>query len=271
MGFVKTDLKKQTWPAFQGLESTFDASVLTVLYETTKEALEAVIPPGLKPRGRPVVEIGLNDFNHTNFDTPYKEAALAIGVTDEKFGIEGKLVIAMTLDTDQGSFLGREANGYPKKTGHVGAAYDGNIFTSYCARHGVCYASYSCNSTEKPHDPEFEEILQELNKPTPFHTGSIAAFNYIWPVGLRSRTKPLLQPMWLKVTPTEEIKIGSADVHLTWSRHDPWASLPVVKILGGSIITGHISLSSAEEKYYTEIDPDAYLPYSFFGWDEPHD
>jgi hypothetical protein len=270
MSFKKTDLGKQTWPAFQGKESLFQADVISVLYETTNEALDAVIPPGLTLRGRPVVEIALNDFKHTNFDVAYKEAVLAIAVTDDKFGIEGKLVIAMTLNTDQGSFLGREANGYPKKVGHVGSSYDGSVFTSYCARHGVCYASYSCDTNQKPNSPEFEAIYKELNKDVPMNPGHLAAFNYIWPVGLRTRIKPLLQPMWLRMEPTEKIKFGHADVHLNWSKHDPWASLPVVKVLGGSIATGNISLISAEEKYYTEIDPNLYLPYSFFGWDEPH-
>jgi len=270
MSFVKSDLKKQTWPAFQNQESLFEADVLSVLYETSKEALEAIIPPGLKLRGRPVVEIALNDFKHTNFDIAYKEAALAIGVVDEKFGIEGKLVIAMTLNTDQGSFLGREANGYPKKIGHVGSAYDGDVFTAYCARHGVCYASYSCDTTEKVNDPEYESLHRELNKPLPFKPGHIAAFNYIWPVGLRTRMNPLLQPMWLKMETTKSVKIGRGQVHLNWSRQDPWASLPVIKILGGNITTGNVSLISAEQEYYTEVNPEAYLPYSFFGWDEPH-
>lgn len=270
MGFVKNDLKKQTWPAFQGEESLFKADVLAVLYETKKEALKEIIPPGLKLRGKPLVEIALNDFKYTNFDIPYKEAALAIAVTDEKFGIEGKLVIAMTLNTDQGSFLGREGNGYPKKVGHVGSAYDGTVFTSYCARHGVCYASYSCDASEKTNSSEYEALNAEFNKPLSFKPNNLAAFNYIWPVGLRSRVKPLLQPMWLKMELTEPIKIGKADVHLNWSRHDPWASLPVVNLLGASISTGNISLISAEDKYYTEIDAEKYRPYSFFGWDEPH-
>jgi Acetoacetate decarboxylase (ADC). len=270
MGFVKADLKKQIWPAFQGKESLFKADVLAVLYETKQEALDAIIPPGLKLRGKPLVEIALNDFKHTNFDIPYKEAALVIAVTDEKSGIDGKLVIAMTLNTDQGSFLGREANGYPKKVGHVGSAYDGEVFTSYCARHGVCYASYSCDTKEQPNDPEYEALNAEFNKFLPFKPGYLAAFNYIWPVGLRSRVKPLLQPMWMTMEPTESIKIGKADVQLNWSRHDPWASLPVVKVLGGSVVTGTITLMSAEDRYYTEVDSEAYLPYSFFGWDEPH-
>lgn len=271
MGFVKKDYKSEVWPAFQGEVSLFQADVLSVLYETSNEALEAIIPPGLKLRGRPLVEIALNNFHYTNFDVPYKEAALAIAVTDERLGIEGKLVVAMTLNTDMGSFLGREANGYPKKVGAIDSAYNGKEFTAYCARHGVCYASYSCNTSEKPNDPEYEELNSEFNKLLPFKPDHLAAFNYIWPYGVRTRVKPLLQPMWLKMDVTESVKIGKGDVHLNWSRQDPWASLPVVKILGANVSTGNISLISSEEKYYTEIDPKAYLPYSFFGWDEPND
>ena len=270
MGFVKKDLRTQTWPAFQDQESLFQADVLSVLYETTPEAIAQIVPPGLKPRGLPIVEIGMNDFKKTNFDVPYKESVLAVAVTDEKNGIDGKLVIAMTLSTDMGSFLGREANGYPKKVGHVGSAYNENSYTAYCARHGVCFASFSCDTNSEPNTPEFEEILREFNKELPFHPGHLAAFNYIWPVGLRTRIKPLLQPMWLSMTPSQPIKLGKGDVQLNWSKHDPWASLPVVRVLGASITSGRVSLISADQEYYTEIDPEAYRPHSFYGWDEQH-
>lgn len=271
MGFVKTDFKKQVWPAFQGEVSWLDAQVLSVLYETDREALEALIPPGLKLRGAPLVEIALNNFRHTNFDTPYKESALSVAVVDDKHGLEGKLVIAMTLNTDMGSFLGREANGYPKKVGAVDSAYDGTDFTAYCARHGVCYASFSCDTSTAPNDPQYGQIHAEFNGSVPSRPGTLAAFNYIWPYGLRSRVKPILQPMWLTMSMTQPIKVGRGDVHLNWSRHDPWASLPVVRVLGANVATGNVSLINSEEKYFTEIDPEAYLPYSFYGWDEPHD
>ncbi|NDL61614.1 hypothetical protein [Acerihabitans arboris] len=45
MGFVKNVLKSQTWPVFQNKESLFEADVLSVLYETSKEVLQAIIPP----------------------------------------------------------------------------------------------------------------------------------------------------------------------------------------------------------------------------------
>jgi hypothetical protein len=270
MGFVKTDLKAQIWPAFKNEVSLFEADVLSVLYETTPEAIAKIVPPGLKPRGLPVVEIALNDFKHTNFDVAYKEAALVVAVTDEKNGIEGKLVIAMTLNTDMGSFLGREANGYPKKIGHVGSAYENNSFTAYCARHGVCYSSYSCDANSAPNHPEYEAIMREFNKELPSMPEHLAAFNYIWPVGLRTRVKPLLQPMWMSMKLSKPLKIGKGEVQLNWSRHDPWASLPVVRVLGANIASGEISLMSADQKFYTEIEPEAYLPYSFYGWDEPH-
>ncbi|MFC3393441.1 hypothetical protein [Brenneria rubrifaciens] len=131
------------------------------------------------------------------------------------------------------------------------------------------YASHRGESTKEPNDPEYEHLQSELNKALPFKPGYSVAFNYIWPVGLRTRKKPFLQPMWLKIKPARPVKIGSGDVHLNWFRHDPWASLPVVKILCASIVTGNLTLMNSEEKYYTEIDLEEYLPYSFFGRDEP--
>ncbi|TVY54578.1 hypothetical protein LSUE1_G010326, partial [Lachnellula suecica] len=269
MSFVKHDLDKQVIPSFLGRKATFEADVLSVIYETERDALESIIPPGLRLRGEPAVELSMNIFRKTNFGVAYKEAVLAICVTDEKHGIDGRYIVAMTLDTDIGTFLGREANGFPKKIGDVDASYSGDRFSAYCARHGVCYASFSSDCSREPNDSRFAAVASQFGKTVSPDFPYIAAFNYIWPVGLRKRMKPLLQPMWMGMRPTTEIKSGYAEVCLNWSKHDPWASLPVVKVLGSTISTGHVSLEVSEDEYYTEIDPENFLPYSFNAWDEP--
>ncbi|CZR59286.1 uncharacterized protein PAC_09178 [Phialocephala subalpina] len=268
MSFVKRNLEKQIIPSFPGKESTFEADVLSVIYETERAALEALVPPGLRLRGEPAVEVAMNVFHKTNFSVAYKESALAICVTDEKNRIDGKYIVAMTLDTDIGTFLRREANGFPKKIGDVNANYSGDRFTAYCARHGVCYASFSSDCSREPNDKRFADIAAQFTKTVSKESSVIAAFDYIWPMGLRKRVKPLLQPMWLHMQPTET-KAGFGEVNLNWSKHDPWASLLVVKVLGSTITSGHITLTNADDKYYTEIDPETFLPYSFSSLGEP--
>ncbi len=198
---------------------------------------------------------------------------MLVCVTEERTKIPGRFVIAMTLSSDVASFLGREARGFPKKVGHVGGRLDGpDHFPAYCARHGVCYASYSADTTQPPNDSgRLAAAIAQFTVPArpDVDATSSAVFNYIWPVGVRSLMKPLLQPMWLDCTPLTQPKLGLGHVVLTMSRHDPWACLPVVKVLGATTMTATMSLVAGDKKYNTEVDPKAFLPYSFAAWDEP--
>lgn len=60
---------------------------------------------------------------------------------------------------------------------------------------------------------------------------------------------------------TTETKAGYGEVNLNWSKHDIWASLPVVKVLGSTITSSCITYTNADDRYYTEIDPEMLLPY----------
>lgn len=60
MSFVKTNLPTQIFAPFLGATTTFEGSMVSVFYETTPEALKAILPPGLRLRGEPVVELELN-------------------------------------------------------------------------------------------------------------------------------------------------------------------------------------------------------------------
>jgi hypothetical protein len=272
MSFKKDNLATQVNSGLVG-PSTFEGDLLSVFYTTTTEALIAILPPGLQLRGQPIVELELNDFHKTNVDIPYKEAAMLICVTEERTKIPGRFVVAMTLSSDVASFLGREARGFPKKVGHVGGKWDGKEqFPAYCARHGICYASYAADCSKPPNDKEGLKVaLEQFTVPArpDVDATSSAVYNYIWPVGVRSLMKPLLQPMWLTCTPLSQSKLGLGQVTLNMSKHDPWACLPVVKILGATITTATMSLVAGDKQYNTEVDPKAFLPYSFAGWDEP--
>lgn len=81
-----------------------EAEVMSVFYETTPEAIEEILPPGLKPYESPLVIAGFNNFSETNFEVPYREAALYVAAVHEKTGRPGLFVPGMTLDVDMAAF-----------------------------------------------------------------------------------------------------------------------------------------------------------------------
>lgn len=68
--------------------------------------------------------------------------------------------------------------------------------------------------------------------------------------------------------PNAEPKVGYGEACLNFSRHGPWSTLPIKKVYGAQIVSGQLFLQVVDDKYYTEIDPEAYLPYSYSAWDD---
>lgn len=130
------------------------AEIMSVFYETTPEAVAEILPPGLKPYESPLVIAGFNNFSETNFEVPYREAALYVSAVHQKTGRPGLLVPGMTLDVDMGSILGREAGGYPKKWGHLELKQDGSHYEASAARHGIALDGAHTPEDEYTVDPE---------------------------------------------------------------------------------------------------------------------
>lgn len=169
---------------------------------------------------------------------------------------------------DMGAFAGR-ACGLPKKLGDVDLVHEGDQYSAYAARNGICYASFGVDTSGEPNDPRFAEAAALFNKPVSKVNPAVAIFIYIWEPLLRKFLPPKLNPTWFGTKPSVEPKAAFANVALNMSVHDPWASLPVVKGLGGGIFTGIATLDQSDHSFWTDIDPDAYLPYSYLAWDLP--
>ena len=55
-----------------------DAEMLTLVWETTPEAIQKLLPPPLKPAQKPVALAFVANYPSTNFSLPYQESALLI-------------------------------------------------------------------------------------------------------------------------------------------------------------------------------------------------
>lgn len=255
-----------------------EAEILSVFYETTPQAIEEILPPGLKPYKRPIVMAGFNNFHRTNFEVPYWEAALYVSAVHEKTGLRGFFVPAMTLNVDMGTILGREVGGYPKKCGKLSISRNGNHVEGSAERHGIQYFTIKGDLDGIPNDPAIMEAIGELMTPPDpeGHPGATIIFNYLWPAAtwvhlkdLSKAPKPILYTVWkTKHAGEKKAEMGKGEVIFQKSKHDPWYSLPVAKTLGAIMTYDGIALSGArqpEDEY--EIDVQEYLPYAFYGFD----
>ena len=258
------------------------AEVMSIFYETTPEAIEEILPPGLKPYKSPIVIAGFNNFSETNFEVPYKEAALYVSAVHEKTGRPGLFVPGMTLDVDMGSILGREVGGYPKKWGRLNIKQDGTHYEADAERHGIMYYKLKAELNGKPNDPGMMlKIKDLLTPPDPEgHPGATIIYNYLWPAStwahlenIKDAPDPILYTVWKTKHPgTKPPVIGTGEVIYKHSEHDPWDSLPVVHTLGAILTFDGIALDGArkpEDEY--RVSPEEYLPYAFYGFDHKLD
>lgn len=261
-----------------GITDFPEAEILSVFYETTPEAIEDILPPGLKPYTRPIVMAGFNNFHKTNFEVPYWETALYVSAVHEKSGLRGFFVPAMTLNVDMGTILGREVGGYPKKCGKLNIARNGNHVEGSAERHGIQYFNISADLDGVPNDPELMNCIGELMTPPDpeGHPGATVIFNYLWPAAnwvhlndISKAPKPILYTVWkTKYQGDKKPEIGKGKVIFKESKHDPWYSLPVENTLGAIMTYDGLGLSGSRlpvDEY--ELDPAEYLPYAFYGYD----
>lgn len=272
MSFIKT-AEQVAGGSLLGNDLIFNpAEVLSILYETKPDIIARILPPPLEPYKKPYVIIAYNYFKTVSFDSGlrgpgYRETALYIPAMFE--GTVGTFVAAMTLDTDMGTFLGREKFGYPKKIGIVDHQYDGDEYIAFSARHGIPYATLKAKLDGRPNDPAFEKEMAEVLCSDPDRPGFAINWTFKWSVGINKQLflhRPMLIKGWKSKTSLGiPARIGSAEVQLVWSDDDPWAELEVVKVLGASLVTVESRMYCDVESI--EVDEEAFKPYAFFGWD----
>ncbi len=260
--------------AFIGKDTVFrPAEVFQILYETKAEKINRILPPPLVPYEKPYVIAAHTNFKDVSFDAGlcgpgYLETALYIPCSYQ--GVKGTFVVGMILNTDIGTFLGRERGGYPKKIGTVGYYYQGDRYVAFSARHGIPFVTLEGVLDGEPNDPDF---LDEFNKAIisdPAFPEYSYNYNFKWSPGVGGNlflAQPLLmQGKKSKFNLGEPKLLGKGKVTYVWSDDDPWGDLEVVRVLG-------CSLEVVESRLYAKggaaipVDPDAFAPYAFYGWD----
>jgi acetoacetate decarboxylase len=261
MEFVRTS---EEMMAIAGRRPQFyGAEMLTVIWETKPEIVKRLLPPPLKPTGKPIVSAFVADYPKTNFCIPYKEAALFL--LAEYDGVEGAYCLAMPVTSDMAMAGGREVFGYPKKIADIRFDNQGNFVEGWVERHGVRFFHVKADLAGPPNDAGLMAFLQ------PTASGSLERDRYVYnfkhfpnPEGTGFDYTPRLMREAVTFKPAE-VKIGKAEVLMNPSDQDPWATVEVVKMLGAIYTKGDNTMQPGT--IVAEVDPVEFAPHAFLRWD----
>jgi acetoacetate decarboxylase len=243
-----------------------DAEMLTLIWETTPEAIERLLPPPLKPAEKPLVLAFVADYPSTNFSLPYKESALLIRASFESK--EGFYCLAMPVTNDMAMAGGREIWGYPKKLANISLQRTGDTVEGWTERHGIQFMKVTANLTGKLNDNSaMDELLgMGLN---PEGEYSDIQFNFKHspsPVAGEAFDYPPRLIQGETVFRPKTFTFAEVEIELTPSEFDPWHEVPVARMLGGFYSVGDNSMLN-DGKVLAEVDSIEFAPYAFLKWE----
>ena len=260
--FVKTPQESQQLAQMKF--DFYDAEIVFAYWLTRSEVVERLLPPPLKP-GDPVATAFIANYPSTSWGLPYREAGLYLSAQYEQ--AKYSYCLSMLVTNDMAMALGREKFGFPKKIAQIQLGQAGGKTQGYVERNGVRFFEVEFAIDEQFVAEEFKNtILQPILQPLAFHqeTGDLLIksftasddqiFDYP-PRLIRQRT--VFRP--------KTIEWGQAHIKLFPSNYDPWYEVEVVKPIGAMRIVGDNTALSGQ--VLTELDPMAYLPYSWTKWD----
>lgn len=244
----------------------YDAEMVTLVWETTPEAIEKLLPPPLKPAQKPVVLAFVANYPSTNFSLPYQESALLVRASFE--GQEGFYCLSMPVTNDMAMAGGREIWGYPKKLANIALQREGDTVEGWTERHGIQFMKVKANLTGKINDNSAMDELLSLGL-NPEGEYSNLAFNFKHsPSPVASEAfdySPRLIQGETVFRPKTFI-FAEVEIELTPSEFDPWHEVPVERMLGGFYSVSDNSMLN-DGKVLAEVDSIEFAPYAFLKWE----
>lgn len=260
MGFVKSfdEIARKSQPT----AVFYDAEMLTVYFETTRDIATRLLPPPLKPARNPFGAAFIANYPRTSFGVAYLESALLLQA--EFNGEEGAYCLAMPVTDDMAMIGGREVFGYPKKMANIALKRAGNAVEGWTERRGIRFLEARATLTGRFNDEEAQQRMAEeaaarLNPvvynfkyfPAPGRDG----FDY----------HPRLIREVVELRPTS-LEIGEGQLVFRPSKDDPWAEVEIVRVLGAVYTVGNNTMLPGS--VVAEVDPLSFAPYAFMKLDE---
>lgn len=249
MGWVKTKEELDKYFKLR-VREFIGAKMLGVMIETRPELIKSLLPPPLEPAKEPQALIFIAEYPQTNLGPGYSEAALFIRCQyqDE----EGNYCLSMPVDAEARMHNGRNIYGFPKKMAIIHLERKDQEIFGWAERGGIRFVEIKA---------ELSGTLPELPK-----LGPTFLFKAMPAVDI---TPGFDGPVFLIRQQTEiemkKLEIGSAEVILRESKHDPWAEIKVEKVIVAYYLVSNNRMQPG--KVVAEVDPEAYLPHSFVNTD----
>ncbi len=244
MRFVKTSDEVKSIQAIYARPHFMAARSLTVIFETTPEAVQALLPPPLEPTPEPLASAWVGDIGNSNCVGPFMGAALYLRA---RYGdLVGDYCLTMPMSTDAAVTFGRELYGEPKKLAQIVFESQGDHVWGSAMRYDIRYMSLRGR--------------MEGDGPTGRHQTSTFHFKYLpRPDGSGFDYPPLLVHIATEVN-IQASQHGRGELVFRESPHDPVADVPVTQVIQ-AVYTESVSYTSG--KILCEVDPDAFLSYAF--------
>lgn len=249
MRFVKTADEIRRIQGVYARCQFIGARTLTVLFETTPEAVRALLPPPLEPTPEPLASAWLADISNSNCVGPFQGAALYVRARYQD--IVGNYCITMPMSTPEAVTFGRELYGEPKKLASIIFESQDDYIWGSAERHGVRFLSLRGRMTATAELGRVQTSSFHF-KFTPRADGS--GFD--------------CPPKLVHVTGDSNVKlarIGQGELVFRESPHDPVADIPVSQVIEAFYTEGTIYTTG---RVLCEVDPEQFLPYSFGSIDD---
>ena len=180
MGLVrsKEEIKKRYKQYEEGYK-LLDVNLVHVMFATTMEAIERVLPPPLEPADTLVGYVFVAEYPRTNFISPYNEAAVFLPCQYK--GERGNYCLAMPVTTDIAMIGGREVYGYPKKIAEsITLTRNGNEIHGKCVRNGFTIIEVKGTLSGDIMEPDGESTPHFVIKSIPKETSSSLCNSFIF-------------------------------------------------------------------------------------------
>ena len=224
-------ISPQFAPFYQPPPKRFqDCRVMSVLFRTTPETLQALVPAPLVPNPSSLMYAYIGYMNVVT-PLPYDYLEAGIGVPVFLKDTPGNYYVCLYLDKAAAISAGREIYGFPKKDAEITFMEEKEGITARVVQQGVSLIEASFQRTEIV-DP----IPKEESTPT-FNLKLIPSVKKDAPPDVMQLTSLLFED-----SETKELQKGTSTLKFGSSDADPLGDIPIVEVLGGSYSVGDFTL-----------------------------
>ena len=252
MGLVRSKEEiKNRYKQFEEGYKLLDVNMVYVMFATTMETVERLLPPPLELPDTLVAYAFIAEYNRTNFISPYNEAGVFIPCKYK--GEAGAYCLAMPVTTDIAMIGGREVFGYPKKIAEsITLTRNGNEVHGKCVRNGFTII-------------EIKGTLSDEMEPSEEVTPHFLIKSILDEKGVGARKNPLLLR---QVNPTEfdKIELGEGTLTFGESKYDYLYEIPVEQVMALTYMENGTILMPPGV-VVAEIDAEEYTPYHSIKYD----